>query len=221
MIPNVDYWHHNVFDYVPEEDWSEVDARFGLPDDGRIQHLARMMSQGHTGQHNETGKWPSDFRELGLYGERAFARVFGVRMDTAIKRFGNGRVGATLADGTRVDVMTRRVLRNRQLPDVTRRVKGHRKAADVVVLIVWSGTGWEPAFLGWLYDNEVKERGDIRSFQDGNPNYVVPNYLLNPMHLLMRMHNPGHALADENAYYTRQQPVVERVGPEIHQLELL
>jgi len=212
-LPNIDYWNRAIFDPDLENDWSATDKRLWLPTDDEVQRLARTINASHRGQHNETKAWPADFREVGLYGERAMCRVFNAPMDTAVRRYGSGRANVILNDGTRVDVMARRVLRNRQLPDLTRRVKGHRKLADVVVLVVWVGRGWEPVFLGWLRDEEVAERGEVRSFQNGNPNYVVPASSLNSMFYLMERHDPASPLAGTDSMHEPEQPVMD-TGPQ-------
>jgi hypothetical protein len=215
MWPNVDYWNRDIFDPQPEVGWDDVDFRRYLPSDAHILRLAEDMSGAHTGQQDETKRWPSDFRALGLYGERAFARVFDLTMDTAIRRYGSGRKNAVLSDGTTVDVMTRRLLRNRQVPDLTRRVKGYRKLADVACLVLWVGSGWEPVFLGWVPDEEIKERGTVRAYQDGNPNYVLPSSALRPMWALMAMHNPDSPLAQMDSI---KKPMAERVVADPAQL---
>lgn len=209
--PNVDYWNHSIFDPVPEAGWEDADRRLWLPSDDEIERLAHTINDAHTGQRNETKPWPADFRALGLYGERAFSRVFETRMDTAIRRYGSGRKNATLADGTTVDVMTRRLLRSKAVPDLTRRVKGFRKLADVCCLVLWVGRGWEPVFLGWLEEGLIKEHGEVRAYQDGNPNYVVPAAKLRPMWELMARHRPDSLLAQPETAAAEPIPEIVEV----------
>jgi hypothetical protein len=212
-MTNRETWNTAIFDPIPESDWDGIDRRLGLPSDEQIMRLAERINESHAGQRNETGPWPVDFRQVGLFCERAFARVFRTPMDTAIRRYGSGRVNATLNDGTRVDVVGRRLRRDRQLPDLTRRVRGHRQSADVCCLILWVGRAWEPVFLGWLPDGEIKERGEKRTFQTGNTDYVVPVARLNTMADLMRRHRPDDPLAQEYVPEKTERPVAPILQP--------
>jgi hypothetical protein len=199
MTPNVDVWNDHAFDPVPENDWRTIDAMLGLPDDPGIRRLAQMMNASHRGQKNETERWPIDFREIGLFAERAFCRVFGTHMDTTVRRYGSGRKNVTLSDGTTVDVMGRRLRPDKSLPDLTRKVGGHRQRADVCCLVLWIDTTIEPVFLGWMSDREIIARGELQKFSYGNSiNRVVPLALLRPMSELMARHRPDSPLARGN-----------------------
>lgn len=217
MIANQDYWNQAAFDPEPESEWSGPDALLMLPDDPQIIRLASRVNAAHKGQRNETGSWPVDFRQVGLFCERAFARVFRTAMDTSVKRFGSGRRNAVLNNGMSIDVIGRRIRPDKSLPDLTRKVSGYRQAADACVLIVWVGRGWEPVFLGWIRDYEVKEKGQIRSFQKGGQSYVVDQALLRPMTELMALQRTNDPLAQEASLFIPQRErtleVVSEPGP--------
>jgi hypothetical protein len=197
MMPNREFWNRAIWDWVSQTDWEDVDARLGLPDDDELLRMAGMIDAMMVNRDQESQHFRRpEHRQNGLYAERAFCRVFGVRMNSRINRYGSGRVNAVLTDGTKVDVVGRAIRRNGQLPDLTWRLSGNRFLADVCVLVFWIGRCCEPVFLGWIDSARVKTVGDIVHYQNMPKAYAVPPERLLPMHLLMQRHNPRHPLAD-------------------------
>ena len=190
MNPNQDYWAIDVFDPEPESDWADVDARWQLPNDDQLVKLARMIDHVHKGQRDDSAIWRmDDYRLVGLCGERAFARVFGCRMNTTVSRYGGKRKNARLQSGDAVDVVTRRVTRGGDLPDLTmREAAPGGNAATILVLIVWNGFGAEPVLAGWIERRVIAEQGERRQFKEGVINRVMPIAMLRPMHELMERH---------------------------------
>jgi hypothetical protein len=218
MLPNIHYWNRQIFDPEPENDWSGIDQALWLPDDAHVERLAAAMDGAHIDQADPTAAWRvAEHRQVGIYGERAFSRVFCTNMDTAIRKYGNHRKNVTLQNGAVVDVVTRRIVRGGRIPDLTRRVKGHGKRADVCCLVLWVGRGWEPVFLGWLEDAEIRERGVIQEFQPRTKNYVVAAANLRPMWELMAGHDPDSPLTDPDSIV---QPAAPTALPDVVQLDL-
>jgi len=216
--PNRTIWNAAIGEPIPEQDWYTTDRVLHLPSDGEIRRLARTITAMHQGQADETKHWPVDFREVGLFCERAFCRVFRTRMDMGVKRYGSARVNTKLRDGTRIDVVGRRLYHG-TLPDLTRKVSGARQAADACVLVLWHGEGTEPVFLGWEWDRTIKTY-PTQSFQIGGKSYVVPVAKLRPMHELMARQDPFHPLAQDDhdlasvAQYARED-APEQMGMEL------
>lgn len=227
MIPNVDYWNMAVFNPEFRNDWSEVDQMYRFPSDARIESIAREMDRAKQGQPdsaNVSGYDPAEMRRTGLFGERAFCRIFGTPMDLGVKRYGSMRRNAILKDGTVIDVVTRTARKNGEYPDLTIRKLG-KKGAKVYVLLIWIGPSYEPVLYGWCTAQEARERGVSSMFRSGTPNTVVGHNDLNPMHLLMQRHRSYSPLAKEDAYPSVEMPVPDQslvaTGPVVSQLELL
>lgn len=171
------------------QDWQETDLDLGLPTDREIERLADMMHRVKTtaGRRDVT----PERRAISLYGERHFARVFRLRMDLTIRKFGNSRRNFRLRDGTTVDVITRIPPKHQPVPDLTL-TTSTRSRVDVLVLIAWHGKFMEPEFVGWIEEAIFRRRAEVKAFHGiGTENYVLSPGLLNPgIHDLMARHNP-------------------------------
>jgi len=179
-------------DFAPLRDWSMVDYRYGLPDDERLERFARVIDASHKDQNDATSKWRTiDNRVLGLKGERAFARIFGVPMDLKLKKYGNGRENFVLRNGARIDVVTRRLTyQDSWFPDLTIRHKAKSKSKMILYLVVWAGDDREPYHAGWITEQEAHRVGTIRQFKEGIQNTVISiGQLFDPRRLL-KEHRP-------------------------------
>lgn len=200
MTLNQTEWNMHIRPPALEEDWRLVDGARGLPNDQQIRKLAGFTDANHGDQRDDTAAWRTPMhRAVGLFGERAFARVFNLPMDQQVRHFGNGRTNATIIkpDGreVKVDVITRTPLPNGDLPDMTIKRQGMRDLADVRVLIIWLGDGNEPVFAGWISRQRAESVGALMTFKSGITNRVVPIGLLTPMWMMMLWHDPHHPLA--------------------------
>ena len=175
---------------IPIKDWSRIDRAIALPDDDQLSEIAnRWNSQKHAGQHRQS--IVEDHRLIGLLGERAFARMFHLRMDLVDRKYGNRRANFTLTNGWRIDVVTRRPFHHGNIPElaVPLDTRGH---VDAWVLVVWID-GYEPMFGGWITESEAKDRGRVQQFHErGVPNIVVSHDWLAPMSGLLWYHNATH-----------------------------
>lgn len=186
----------------PKQDWSEIDRRVGLPSDAQLRRLSARIDDEHArrSQRDDTSAWRSpDHRLIGLLGERHVARILEVAMDLTVRPYGNARKNLVMSDGTKVDVVTRSVLRSGQYPDLTRKI-GSRGKPDILVLVVWHGFEIEPEVGGWTYESTLMQTGDVRRFREGIENRILPIGSLQPIWTLVGIHSPGHPLANESEW---------------------
>lgn len=171
--------------YDPPMDWSDVDARLGLPSDTQLRKLAKSIDASHRKQTDRTANWRTDeHRLIGLLGERAAARWLGLPMDLRIRKTGNRTVNLVKRTypHTLIDVITRRPLANGDMPDLTRRIReGNLTNLDALVLVVYLGEQYEPWIAGWLPEIELWRSGERQRFQAGITNLVAPIGALYPM----------------------------------------
>jgi len=184
------------FEVAPLEaqDWSAVDRFLGLPSNNKLWDIARLMDQNHKGQTDSTAAWrTAEHRFVGLAGERAFARIFELKMDFRLLRYGNQRQNFKLKGGTVVDVVTRtwkNPLNPTIQPELTIRHKGSPSSKKTMVLVYWCGSTYEPCIVGWITEKEAHRVGREDQFKDGIVNIVVSPPLLNdPVELLLQ-HKP-------------------------------
>jgi hypothetical protein len=184
------------FDPAPLEtqDWSRVDQRLRLPDNARLMRIAKAIDETHKGQADGTAGWrTSKNRYVGLFGERAFGRIFELPMDLRLLRFGNRRRNFTLRDGTVVDVVTRTWesgYSGGPMPELTIRHK-ERPSKKVLMLVYYQGEQLEPLIRGYISDKEAFDIGRVEEFREGIENIVVsPADLHHPIDML-RQHNPA------------------------------
>ena len=175
----------------PLHDWSQVDRFYQLPSNDQIKHFARIIDQHHADQRDQTKSWRSEQnRIIGLMGERCFARVFGIRMDMRLLKFGNRRKNFTLNSGRIVDVVTRTWKNPIHSPELTIRHKGNPSSNLTLALIYWFDERTEPVIVGWITEKDAHSVGRIDRFKDGIENVVVPHGLLRDPVQLLREHNP-------------------------------
>lgn len=176
----------------PEHDYRITDLEIGLPDDDQIERLAARMEKLHRGSKSTT-VFREGHRKIGLLGERHVGRTFRLKMDLRLLPNGSRRVNFTLRDGTTVDVITRTMLKSGAYPDLTMKRKG-RNRADVLLLCVWHGYGFEPELVGWIDRNDLERHGRVENYR-GEDNYVAHAGELRPIWELMERHRPEWALA--------------------------
>lgn len=202
------------------QDWNAIDYRYGLPDDQRIERLATAMDTIHMSQQDDTASWRRrDNRILGLKGERAFARIFGCHMDLKLKKYGNNRRNFVLANGARIDVVTRRMKYDNDawFPDLTIRHRAKSRSQMVLYLIVWGADSVEPYHAGWIAEQEAHRVGKIEQYREGIVNTVVSiGQLFDPRRLL-EQHNPNsqwlhceYPVMPEIAEATRENDITQR-----------
>jgi hypothetical protein len=184
-------FHPFESDFGELQDWSRTDYVLGLPDDERLTRFAKAIEASHKDQADATRSWRTlDNRVLGLKGERAFARVFGLRMDLKIKKFGNRRINFELRDGAKVDVVTRSLGLSGQYPELTIRHRANSRSKLVLYLIIWGSEHNEPMHAGWITEQEAHRTGRVETFKSGIVNTVVSMGQLNDPIKLLRAHNP-------------------------------
>lgn len=197
------------------QDWTEIDRRLRNPDNARLMRLAKAMDENHKGQADGTATWRTHKnRYVGLFGERAFGRIFDLPMDLRLMRYGNRRKNFTLRDGTVIDVVTRSWqtgLAGGPMPELTIRHK-ERVTKKVLVLCYYQGEHLEPLLKGWITHKEANEIGRVEQFKDGIENIVVSPAYLHPMIDLLRRHSPqspwiaAHESAQEVKTCPTQEP---------------
>lgn len=125
--------------------------------------LAARRSGIHDGQSSRRAL-SENYEVLGLLGEDAFARAFGLGDDhLELKPGGDGRVDFVLPCGT-VDVKTA------DKPYYLLRERGVR-TAEILVLAGWNRERRTVTLIGWEYDREMV-RCPLRDFGKG----VVSHY---------------------------------------------
>jgi hypothetical protein len=141
------------FDTDPMEtqDWTAVDRYLGLPDNVRLMRFAKAIDENHRGQADGTSAWRSPkHRYVGLFGERAFARIFELPMDLRILKYGNRRKNFTLKGNRVVDVVTRTWetgLSGGPMPELTIRHKP-KPTGKIMMLVYYQGEHLEPCIKG-------------------------------------------------------------------------
>ena len=197
--------------YEPAHGWRSVDARLRLPNDAELLMLGRRMGAAKTPEHDGSDIVP-DHRIVGLHGERHVARRLGMAMDTrVIHGHGSRRCNYTLADGTRLDVLTRRPNPRYPIPDILLQVT-LRHAVDAIVVVAFHSPMFEPEIVGWAWEADVRARGQIhepaRHYPNAKPNFVYPNNLFRPFWSLMAMHRPD----DPEAQPPPEPVIAEKVA---------
>lgn len=201
-------------DPIETQDWTAIDRYLRLPDNARLMRIAKAMDDNHKGQRDATETWRTNRnRYIGLFGERAFSRIFGLPMDVALKRFGNHRRNFLLRDGTVIDVVTRSWeagLSGGPLPELTIRHKA-KPSGKTLVLIYYQGEQLEPLIKGYITEQEAHEIGRVDQFRDGIENIVVAPYDLHDASALLRMHDPSSPWlkAHESNVTRKQQEVTQ------------
>lgn len=178
-----------TFARIPVQDWRRTDRNLGLPNDHRLKAIADRWNAAKAPSQN---RQPiiADHRLIGLYGERAFARMFRMPMDLADRKYGNRRANFRLKNGWVVDVITRTPIHGRYQPDLAVPANTRGKVT-AWVLCVWLGPEWEPVFTGWITEAEARERGSIKRFHNrGVDNIVVKPEWLAPISGLLAIHDP-------------------------------
>jgi len=89
-----------------------------------------------------------DYDYVGVAGEIAFAREFGLEVDTTARPEGDGGVDFTLSNGLTVDVKT-----YRKPYHLLREV--NKPHADILVLAGFSDSTGEAHLIGWEWDSEM------------------------------------------------------------------
>lgn len=97
-------------------------------------------------------------RYIGLMGERTVAILLGLPMGSDQGRRGDRRTNLVTANGVPVDVCTRTIVRQGQIPDLLRNATEKPRPELALVLVVWLGDHCEPAVLGWTWEHLVRER---------------------------------------------------------------
>lgn len=178
-------------DFGPLQDWSRTDYLLGLPDDERLLRFAKAIENSHKDQADATRTWRTlENRVIGLKGERAFARVFNLRMDLQIKKFGNYRVNFEIRGGTKIDVVTRSLQPHGVYPELTIRHKAKSRSQLILYLIIWGSDSVEPMHAGWITEQEAQRTGRVETFKSGIVNTVVSMGQLNDPTTLLRLHDP-------------------------------
>lgn len=156
-----------------------------------------------------------DGRRIGLFGERAFARIVGLPMDEKSRPGGSRRINFRLADGTTIDVVTRRPWGpTGRTPDlvVPTSTAG---SVDVWVLCEYIGPNFEPNFLGWVEEAvaiATAERVIFRGASDRyRENFRIRYGELNPMWQLFARHNPDLPEAQPPTYATATSTVARPI----------
>lgn len=175
---------------IEAQDWKAVDRYLGLPNNERLWSIAKQIDDLHKGQRDSTESWRTrEHRFIGLAGERAFARIFELKMDFRLLRWGNARQNFRLRDGRVVDVVTRtwqNPLNPAIQPELTLRHKGNKTSNKTLVLVYYCGNHYEPIIVGHITEKEAREIGREDQFRDGIENIVVSPVLLNdPVELLI------------------------------------
>lgn len=155
----------------------------------------------HAGKASTVALAP-DYRMVGLWCERHFARVIQVPMPLRLNPHGNRRRAFVLGDGTTVDVIGRRVPQGHIYPDLTRRHDA-RHRVDALVLVAFNGWDAEPEIVGWQTEHYVKTEGVVGEYRSGVPNYTVSWRALESISTLAERHAINHPLAgkDERPYF--------------------
>lgn len=185
----------------PARNWSKQDRLYGLPTDQAILRLAAQMDAEHNKRRQKEGAvglQVSNHREVGLFGERHIARIFGLTMDQEVRPWGSKRKNLILRDGTTIDVVTRTPLRSGGYPDIFRKVKARGKV-DALILVIWYGRVYEPEVPGFIYEPDLLGLNLIREFREGHANYTAPVSRLSPLRFLVERHNPQSPYALEGS----------------------
>lgn len=177
------------------QDWREFDRVLHLPSNEQLRTLAAIIDRNHLGQRDMTEAWRSiEHRFIGLFGERAFGRIFALGMDTRVLKHGNRRKNFTLSNGWVVDVVTRSWgMLGRNMPELTIRQGGKSGKTDALCLVFYNGEEIEPNLVGWISKREAQAVGRIDEFREGIVNLVVPIGALHPMSELLEKHNAESA----------------------------
>lgn len=111
-----------------------------------ITCIAEQRTRTHL-SHTSTRPLSPDYDYVGVAGEVAFAKEFGLEVDATTRPEGDGRIDFTLPCGT-VDVKTARRPFN-----LLREVgKPH---ADILVLAGFNDSTGEAYLIGWEWDSEM------------------------------------------------------------------
>jgi hypothetical protein len=204
-------------DPLETQGWTDIDRHLRLPNNARLMRIAKAIDNNHKGQADGTAGWrTTKNRYVGLYGERAFARIFELPMDLALKRFGNQRRNFELRSGVTVDVVTRSWeagLSGGPMPELTLRHK-QRPTGKVLVLVYYQGEHLEPLIKGWITEKEAHEIGRVDQFKEGIENVVVAPYDLHDMVELLRAHDPTSPWITAHEQHQARKQRQETMQPE-------
>lgn len=181
-------------------DWSRVDRSLGLPSDDALRRFAEQINAQH--EHKASTRiFTNNYRLIGLWCERHFARTFQMPMPMVLKPHGNRRVAFRLDNGWSVDVIGRTPPKGTIYPDLTV-LADLRFKVNALVLVSFHGFDAEPEIIGWETHEGMAERGVASKFaKTGAANFVMHWRSLRPINELVKLHDPRHPLAndEENA----------------------
>lgn len=204
-------------DPIETQDWTAIDRHLRLPDNARLMRIAKAMDENHKGQADATEGWRTNRnRYIGLFGERAFGRIFGLSMDLTLKRYGNRRKNFALRDGTVIDVVTRSWeagFSGGPMPELTLRHKA-KPSGKTLVLIYYQGEQLEPLIKGYITEKEAHEIGRVDQFRDGIENIVVAPYDLHNASDLLHTHNPTSPWLKAHEENVRRKEQARQAQPE-------
>ncbi len=109
---------------------------------------------------------------IGIRGEDAFAKKYGVERNNALLERGDGGVDFVI-NNIKIDVKT-------ASRDYGLLVETKKQKDDLVYILAVIDTKNEICFLGWIYGNNVKSF-PIQTSRHGVINYVVPSSCLKSM----------------------------------------
>ena len=129
--------------------------------------------------HTSTRPLSPDYDYVGVAGEVAFAKEFGLEVDTTARPEGDGGVDFTLSNGLTVDVKT-----YRKPYHLLREVGKHH--AHILVLAGFNDSTGEAYLIGWEWDSKMV-RCPTRDFGYGIVSHYKPAEELQSIHRLQKL----------------------------------
>ena len=174
-------------------DWGIVDLAYELPSLSELKLLAKkrteykdkllpgedrnpetnadVIARQLAGEYVATEERETYTRRwIGLFGERQAARELAVRMHLDVSARGDKRVNLITQRGVPVDVITRRSPHGwvDRCPDLLLHEQDAVRPELALVLVVFCGSAYDAAVIGWEWEGTVREKGSWTNHQ-GHP----------------------------------------------------